>query len=370
MSQLCEVSGLEIQVARSPGCGDTCERVASGWEEFLRQNPRGQFQQSLRWAEAKALDGWSAEVQVWPRPEWIEGGFMMLYKSSRFGRVGFVNKGPVCREETPEAVASAIESVCQKARALGLRALVVQPPDASGIGTEDMVRHGFLGVRVPGVVDAAAMCRVDGGRPAIEGQMSRSAKQNCRQAVRRGVEVVEGRRDDLPVFFDLMLGSCRRQRARPNPARVEALERLWDAFDPDVRLFFARLQGQAVAGLLLIKFGKRCTFWKKGWNERVPETHANALLNFHAMVEAAEWGCDEVDFVAMDRRLAERWKPGHTMDDELGQSRHAFNLRLGARPVLLPRAQVYVSSRVLRPLVGLLLSRPALARLIEGVIVR
>jgi len=364
------VSGPEIQVARSPGCGDAVGQVASAWEEFLEQNPRGQFQQSLRWGKVKALDGWLAEVQVWPRPEEIEGGFMMLYKHSRFGRVGFVNKGPVLGEETQTAVAPAIESVCRKARALRLCALVVQPPDQSRIRTEDMVRHGFLAVRVPGVVDATAMCRVEGGRPAIEAQMSRSATKHCRQAVRRGVEIFEGGRHDLPVFFDLMLGSCRRQGARPNPGRVEGLEGLWDAFAPDVRLFFARVHGQVVAGLLLIRFGKRCTFWKKGWNERAPETHANALLNFQAMVEAAEWGCDVVDFVAMDRRLAEHWQPGQTMDDELGQSRHAFNLRLGARPVLLPRAQVYVPSRVLRPLVGFLLSRPALARRIEGAIVR
>lgn len=346
------------------------DTVEAKWEEFIQQNPRGQFQQSFRWAAVKALDGWRADFQVWPSPDSIGGGFLLLHKRSRFGSVGFVNKGPVLTEETPNAVAEAIEVLCRKSKALRLRALVLQPPDASKIRAGDMVEHGFLREPVPGIIDATALATVAGGPPTIEARMSRSARQNCRQAVKRGVEITEGTRNDLGVFFELMLGSCARQCARPNPDRVEVLEALWDAFASDVRLLFAMRQGEKVAGLLLIRFGGRCTFWKKGWNEAAPRSHANALLNFEAMVRAAEWGCNVVDFVGMDRRAAERWQPGQPMDAALGESRHAFNIRFGARPVVLSHAHVYLPVRVWRPVMGWLLRQPRLARRIERLLMK
>ncbi|MDH7502115.1 MAG: GNAT family N-acetyltransferase [Verrucomicrobiota bacterium] len=294
---------------------------------------------------------------------------MLLHKRSRFGPVGFVNKGPVLAEETPEAVAGAIDAVCRTAKELRLRALVVHPPDESVIRTEDMVRHGFLGSPVPGIADAMAIATVKGGRPTIESHMSRSAKQNYRQALRRGVDVVEGGREDIRLFFELMLGSCRRQGAKPNPGRVESLERLWDEFFPEVRLFLARCCGQPVAGLLFIRFGRRCWFWKKGWNEAAPEMHANVLLNVQAMTKAAEWGCDSVDFAAMDRPMAERWRPGQPMDVALAQSRHAFNLRLGARPVLLPRAGAYSPMAAFRAVAEWVLRWRGLSRFLGRVLV-
>ena len=357
------MSGIVQQLcSNSPQPRALVGGTAENWERFLRQSPRGHFQQSLRWARVKALDGWRGQVHVWPREDNINGGFMLLHKRSRFGPVGFVNKGPVLAEETPEAVAGAMDAVCRTAKELRLRALVVHPPDASGIRTADMVRHGFVGSPVPGIADATAIATVKGGRPTIESHMSRTAKKHCRQAVRRGVQVLEGSRRDLPVFFGLMLGSCKRQGARPNPDRVEALEALWDAFDPDVRLFFAHARGTPVAGLLLVRFGRRCTFWKKGWNEVAPESHANALLNYEAMVQAADWGCDIVDFAAFDRRAAEQWQAGSPMDDVLARSRHAFNLRLGAKPVLLPRAQVYLPGLVFRLMIGCALRCGSLTR--------
>jgi hypothetical protein len=290
----------------------------------------------------------------------LAGGFLMLIKPTRLGRVGFVNKGPVLREETDAELAKALASIQRVAREQHLRAVTLQLPDGSQIAPGLLWRQGFGKSPVPGVLDATLVADVTGGPEAIEARMSRKAKQHSRFAQKAGVEVVECGRETLPIFFELMLGSCHRQGVTPNPSRLELVEHLWDVWFPEVRLLLARYQGQWVAGLLLIRFNRRCTFWKKGWNEACPGLHANAFLNHRAMLLAADWQCDEVDFVGMDRSLALRWQEHEPMEEALAKSRYAFNLRLGARPRILPPALLYLPGRARRWVADRLLGCPKL----------
>lgn len=337
------------------------------WEAFLRLNPRGQFQQSLRWAYVKEAEGWIARLETWGGRQQIEGGFLMLVKETRFGRVGFVNKGPVLVEENAEAIQWALGRVKEMAAQERLRALILQPPDGTQIEARQLHAAGFCRHPVPGIIDATLVASLAGGRDAIAARMRRSSRQECRRATERGAEVFEGGRDDLGKFFALMCHTCRRQGVEPNPGSVELLHRRWDAFAPDLRVLFACVQGEVVAGLLILRFGKGCTFEKKGWDERFPEAHPNTFLNFEAMVRASEWGCEWVDFGAMDRILAARMLKGEDVEAELARTRYVFNVRLGARPVLLTSAHGYVVCGWQRPLLKWALGRSWLARRLERV---
>lgn len=361
-----------IRAYPAPGLEGKCiapegplEEIAWDWEEFLLGQPRGQYQQSVRWARVKQGDGWQAWLYTWGAEGRIEGGFLMLIKSTRLGRIGFVNKGPVLAGEGPESVPDALRRVLDAARAQRLRALILQPPDRSRIRSEDLRRCGFCRNPVPGIIDATLIASLEGGREAILARVGRTARREARQAVEKGVQIVEGGRSDLPRFFDLMCHTCRRQGVAPNPASVDALYRRWDAFGPDIKVLFARVRGELVAGLLLLRFGKTCTFEKKGWNEQAPEAHPNTLLNVEALLRASEWGCESVDFGAMDRGLAERMLKGEEVEEELSRTRHVFNVRLGARPVLLPPAQVWMPYAWQRPGVDWILGRRWLARYLE-----
>lgn len=352
--------GLGSQNQTRRGAG-THEVEASNWDNFLRGNPRGQYQQSSRWAWVKAGEGWDARVETWGESGEIAGGFQLLIRSTRWGRIGFINKGPVLAQETPKAIQEALRSVVQFARSERLRALILQPPDLSRIQQEDLERVGFCRGAVPGIIDATLIVSLEGGPESIRARMGRTSRREVRQAIERGVQIVEGARSDLPRFFELMCHTCRRQGVAPNPGTVEALYWRWDAFGPDIRLLFATVRGEAVAGLLLHKFGSRCSFEKKGWSEAHPEAHPNTLLHVEAMYHAAAWGCNNVDFCAMDRPLAERMLRGENVEQELAETRHAFNIRLGARPMLLPSAQVCVFKPWQKWLLNWCLGKPGMA---------
>jgi lipid II:glycine glycyltransferase (peptidoglycan interpeptide bridge formation enzyme) len=336
------------------------------WEGFLRNHPLGQYQQSVRWAWVKEGEGWRSRLVTWSDCNGsMAGGSLLLIKNTRFGRVGFVNKGPVLKEEHPNSIGLAMQRLLDTAASERVRALIVQPPDESRIAPADLRSHGFCRAPVPGIIDATLIASLEGGQEGVRSRLSRTARKQARQAQDRGVQTVEGTRADLPVFFELMCVTCRRQGVPPNPASVEALYRRWDAFTPDIRLFLATVKGEAVAGLLVLRFGDRCVFEKKGWNEKFPEAHPNTLLNVEAMMRAAAWGCRVVDFGAMDRSLAERMLAGKAVETELAATRYAFNLRLGARPVLLPEARVWIPWKWQRPWLDWLLSVPAFARRLE-----
>ncbi len=318
------------------------------WEEFLKTHPCGQFQQSTKWARVKALEGWHAHklgLAIEPGHLW---GAQILWKKTRFGRIGYVSKGPVLVEENSTLLRTAVSEICQAACGLGLRGLILQLPDKSKISSAELANRGFLPVPVPGVISATAVVDLKCGRPAIDARMNRRARQEAKQARNRGVTICFGTRADLSIFFELMLNSCRRQGVAPSPARSEVLEAVWDNFEPNVHLAFANWNGKHVAGLLMIGFGGRCTFWKKGWDQSNPSLHANCLLNVEAIYWSAEHGYRVVDFGGLDRSIAEALLAGRPLTPDQQRSRHVFNLRLGAQPQLLPQAHLYACDPVLK----------------------
>lgn len=318
------------------------------WDAFLEGVTSGQYQQSSRWSRVKAVEGWQVYRELFRSERGLEGGFQLLWKQTRFGRMGYISKGPVLKDERDSLVGYALGRMLLAARELRLTGLIVQPPDMSRIGGDTFKKHGFCNHPLWFVISSTWLIPVADGRDAVLGRMSQTMRNCYRRAVRASVEIVEGSRRDIKLFFDLMVKSCRRQGTTPNPSRVDVLEAVWDAFWPRVRLSFARVEGATVAGLLQIGFGKRLTLWKKGWDETHSREHPNALLYADALFWAARNGYEEYDTVAFDRDMAERFLAGRCLTDDQLRSRHLFHVRLGGRPVLLPEARIYMSNPIAR----------------------
>ena len=64
---------------------------------------------------------------------------------------------------------------------------------------------------------------------------------------------------------------------------------------------------------------------------------ANFLLHVEALRWASEKGYRTFDFVALDREIAENLLANKLLDEKQRKTRHMFNLRRAANPMLLPR---------------------------------
>jgi len=336
-------------------------RADEAWDHFLQQSPLGQFQQPRRWAAVKSLDGWKRELILLDPNQLEAGGLQLLWRSTRIGRIGYVSKGPVLAQEDQGSINLSLDALHATARSLRLRALILQPPDQSQISAEDLGRHHFSDHSVPSVIHSTATIPLCGDRESVLTRMSRQVRWEVRAALRRGAMVRRGDRTDLPHFFELMCESSRRQKARPNPSRVESLETLWDRFNPKVFLNFTRVANHDVAGLLMIGHGRRLTIWKKGWNSEATQFHASCLLMVETLVWASENGYSSVDLVAIDPGIARTVLSGVALSGPQLKSRDLFHLRLGAQPKLLPPARVLILNPRLRKVWSYLERRTPLA---------
>lgn len=320
------------------------------WDNFLRRTPCGQFQQSSLWAEFKAGEGWKPHRVVFTNASGIVGGFQLLWKKTRLGRVGYVSKGPVAHPETPAMVRLLEKELAGAARELGLTALIAQRADESRMHPEPDGEFGFLQSNPLGVIETTYLVDVRPEIDVLRSKMSTSLRRNIRNARRQPCGVREGTEADIPRFFELMEATCRRQRTTPNPSSVEALRRLWKVFSRAgaIRLTFAEGSGLVPAAKLSLTFGDRMTVWKKGWDGTQGDWHPNELLEDDALEWGHSHGFRLCDFGSLGRATALAILKSQPLDAKNLSTRDEYHLRFGGFPHLLPPARLLLPNPILR----------------------
>jgi peptidoglycan pentaglycine glycine transferase (the first glycine) len=337
------------------------------WDDFLDSIPLGHFQQSSTWSRVKQPEGWKPiRFTVKDRGR-IIGGFQILSRKSKLGSIGYVTKGPVVHPETPENCRRIISKLFEVVRERRLLALIVQPPDGSSILSDYVKEAPFSRNSFVRVVQTTLCNDLTQGSEKIISGLSESTRKNTRRAARRGVTVREGKREDLPRFFELMRQTCERQKTQPNPADLPSLQALWDALAPSrrLRITVAEAEGRIIAVLLSIVFGGALTLWKKGSDATEHHRHPNEAL----ILEALEWGANHglryADFAALRRDIAESVLRGEALTEEQMRARDNFNLGFGGAPRYLPEATVYIANPLLRRIYDLASSNSVGQRLIK-----
>lgn len=336
--------GKRLAAWVSKDLGDTA------WDRFLQESPQGQFQQSAMWARSKAAQGWNPVRVMITQDGEIVGGFQLLWQAAWHGRIGYVSKGPVIVRDHPAVAEYAIQLLREMARKEGLQALVVQPPDRCGEMVKNLESNGFLRNFLVRVNSATWMIDLRDGFEAAEKRMTNTTRNQVRRAMKGGLTIREGGRQDLATFFELMLASCRHQGVRPNPPDLEQLLAMWDALSPSgaIRLYFAEDQEKPLSGHLDILFGKTVAMWKMG---SVPDDQKRAPNDF-IFHQGLRWASDNhyenCDFVSFDREMAMSILRRDSLSRNQVRSRYLFLTRFGGRPCLLPAAQVYFPNWLLR----------------------
>lgn len=347
---------LVASLSREPS--DPC------WDEFVASHPLGHYQQSSSWAMAKKLQGWERIRVLLSRDNFVVSGFQILTKPSRFGRVGYLSKGPVCEDNNDAVLAATLRLLTACVAKFKIRALICQPPDVSLALTEMLTKRGFRPFLPYLVNEATLIADLQGGINSLESRMNATARNVVRQAKRKGITIREGNRGDLGTFFQLMLHTCARQGVLPNPPSIRELTHYWDVLHQTglARLSFAEFAGVPIAGAFCIPFGHRCTFRKKGWNGLHRDKYPNDAVVYEAMAWAQHQGLKWFDFGDVDRTLAEAILDGKELTEDQRRSPHLFHLRFGGRPMRLPRATIYLANPVFRCAYELAIRAPFLRK--------
>jgi hypothetical protein len=320
------------------------------WDDFLRSTPQGQFQQSSLWAEYKALEGWSHYRVIVTDAVGMVGGFQILWKKSRLGRIGYVSKGPVVHPESSHLVEVTGRLLHAASKTLGLTGVIVQQPDEAQNFLSADPLSGFVTSNPKAVVEATYLVDVRDNLERVRSRMSASLRRNVRKAHKQKATIRIGTAADLPLFFKLMSSICRRQNTAPNPGSLEAVRHLWTVFAPtnSIRVTIAECAGQSPAAKLSLIFGDLVTVWKKGWDGTHGDWHPNELLEDEFLEWAHVQGYRACDFGSFNRSHASRILAGEMLGPTDLNSRDYYHFRFGGQPKLLPRSVVLFPNPCLR----------------------
>jgi lipid II:glycine glycyltransferase (peptidoglycan interpeptide bridge formation enzyme) len=321
------------------------------WDAFVASNPAGQYEQTSAWAQAKSIEGWHPLRIFLLSSRMFYGGAQILYKKIPLtGKVAYLSKGPVfAPSSSPEIIQRFIGELNRLMRREHILYLFVQPPDSAchleAWFQKAGSRAGFTEIAY------TANSRIDlrADLKEIFTNMKRSNRRSIRRCEHEGVKFREGTREDISLFFGLMLESCRRQGTAPNPASEDFFRVLWDNLESSggkLKLFFAEYKDTVFSGGMIIGFGNNAWTWKIGWSGHWPEIRPTQAMIWESIKWAKNADYRFYNFVGISRETAEGLLHGRPLND-VAKARDYYKLMFSGQVYLLPRGHIYCLNRPL-----------------------
>lgn len=321
----------------------------AAWDDWVAATPGGQHVQTSLWAQVKATLGWRAvRIQMHDHSQLVAGAQLLLKPLPLIGAMAYVPKGPLFWQPSAEVVEQMLSALHRVARANRVQYLVVQPPDDDASMEACLMRHGFR----ESVLDVAptASVRIDVAQDVdtILSGMKAKTRYNIRHGERRGIAVRLGTRQDLPLFYDALLATSRRQGFMPYP--LSYFEVMARVFEPrgQMKWLIATYRGEPVSILLALRFGHTVVYKKGAWFGRHGEHHPNEVLHWAAIKWAKSQGCHYYDLEGIEPQAARALLRGEALPEPLRGTVSHFKAGFGGEVLMLPRPYDYLYNPILR----------------------
>jgi peptidoglycan pentaglycine glycine transferase (the first glycine) len=273
------------------------------WDALAGQTPESGFMQSTAWAAFKRAEGYATLRYGLFEAEELRGGASLLTYSAQ-GSEGFVlcPEGPLLPWQDPamareglRLLARTVEQQAQQSGGLGLRVEPHLPPPRPSL-----MRNW---TRAPVDLNPlhSLMLDLTLSNEEFRAQMRPKGRYNLGLAHRHGVTVVRSREmRDLTRFYPLFEETAQRRSffAEPFGFFLNLGASLFPAGQAE--LFFAEWQGETLAAVLVILFGRRATYLYGGSSTRHRNVMATYALHWEVMQAAREQGCVEYDLYGYD----------------------------------------------------------------------
>ena len=308
------------------------------YEEFVRSHPKGHFAQSLNWAKLKKE--WKHEIiTVRDENNKIKGSMLLLIRQIPIFKntIIYSPRGPVCDihdEKTFSELIKKAEEVVKKYKGFILK----MDPD---ILNSDMTfkeiakKNGFNIIEkltdLNKVLQPRIVFRLN-LKGKTEDELFKNfhskTRYNIRLAIKKGVTIREGTREDIGQLEDLMKITGKRDGF---PIRTkENFEELYDVLGKDcVRILFADYDGKPIACTLSFLYGDKVWYmYGASSNE-----HRNLMSTYLLQWEGIKWAlannCNIYDF------------RGICAIDENTRNEGLYRFKKGFNPDLLEFTEIY-----------------------------
>lgn len=364
------------EAAASPPCPHTsrsttaaeAERDAA-WDALVEDVPGGDLVQTTAWASIRQRLGTRVcHLRVHAEDGMLFGGCLMQHRSLLPGlRIGAVPRGPLVFANRPDAADRVVQETIRTARRLGIRLLVVQPPEGEARVMAALERAGFR----PGGPQIVPTATIRIGLRATEeellGGLEPKRRQRMRHGLRDGLRTEES--DDVEAFHRLHVETAARQGF--HPLSLEYLKAQWEVLAPlgMCRIMIASQGGVPVAAEWLTSFAGMRTCRLTGAIPAAPvpgARNATSVLIWAVIQQARRDGEHMLDLGGFDRAAAEEIVAGRAPPPNFLNSPSQFKKSFGGQVALLPGPYFILPGRIARAaLTGVaqrLMAHPALQR--------
>lgn len=272
--------------------------------EFLETNKKSHFLQSPEWAKVKS--DWKNEMIVIEENGEIKGTMsILLRKVPIFNRyIMYAPRGFVCNEhdkETLKKLTEKAKEIAKKYKAFIFR----MDPDIPNTDEEFKSIAKELGYKmkeniknIDQVIQPKYVFRLtltNKTEDELLASFNQKTRYNIRLAIKKGVTVREGTKEDLKIFYDIMKETGSRDNFFIRP--LAYFEHIYDCMGPEhVKLIIAEHDGTPISAVLPIKYGNKVWYLYGGSSNKYRNLMPNYLLQFEMMKWGLESNCDIYDF--------------------------------------------------------------------------
>jgi peptidoglycan pentaglycine glycine transferase (the first glycine) len=280
------------------------ENFKEKYESFLQSNKKGHFMQSPQWAQLKSF--WQNEIVcVEDTNGNIKGTISLLIRKIPFlpYTMMYSPRGPVCDPHD----SATLQELLTKTKLLAKKYhsyVLKMDPDIEKADVEFEKIMKTLGYRLKGGlkpyegIQPRFVFRLDvKGRSPEEVLQSfhQKTRYNIRLAIKKGVEIKAGARDDLGEFHRLLVDTGIRDKFIVRNRQY--YEKVYDCLGPEhVRIFMAYYEGTLIAASIAIVYGNKCWYLYGASSNEYRNLMPNYLLQWEMIKLAIESGCDLYDF--------------------------------------------------------------------------
>lgn len=289
------------------------------WTAALPGLPEPHLLQTWQWGEVKRQTGWRPSRLLWSGETGgapVAAASLLVRRISRLPwGVAYVPKGPLLdwsNAPLVDAVLAAVELEARRQRTIFVKIDPDVSPDspAGQAVLATLQRRGWLPSPEQIQFRNTALIDLTPDEDALLAAMKPKWRYNIRLAQRRGVRVRRGDVADLPAFYALYRATGQRDEFIVRP--FDYYQETWrtfmqpaDATAPCADLLLAEVEGDAVAGLILFRFGRRAWYMYGASSDRQRAAMPNHLLQWEAMRLARAAGCIVYDLWGAPDKLHE-----------------------------------------------------------------
>ena len=283
----------------------TDEESKEQYKDFLENNERCNFQQSLEWAEVKKPN-WKPEVILAENEQGKIIGSLCVWirKMPIFGNIMYASRGPVCdihNLSVMKQLTDGAKELAKKYKAIVLR---IEPDILSSDETfREIVTN--LGYKIKDdakdfkdEIQPRYVFRLNIKNKTEEEVMAgfkQKWRYNIRLAGRKGVVVKEGSREDLKDFHKIMIETGKRDGFITRP--LEYFEKMYDCLGKEhMKLLMAYYEDKPISGVIPIFYGNKTWYLYGASSNNYRNLMPNYLLQWEMIKMAIARKDDIYDF--------------------------------------------------------------------------